>query len=273
MTSTLIFIGSMILYMLILYFLHEVFRKYVYIALFFFLAALFTFPLWENNLGDQWFRWVKTLSVLIPLLILNLSRISQNKEGSFWNLFNKKWVLWFLWVVVAVNITEATIKDFELGNIFNALCGIILIITMPLANKAWSLGGKEGNNDLIVEFSFLWSFLYTIWNAAFVYAENPGFLASSICILTIPVLRTLINKRTDLWMSARAYTLGVHITIRALYDIFSPVMDSSSWANQNVLYFWGLINLIIHVLFIGIWLYQKVKKSEKDISITLSPAK
>lgn len=263
------YILSMSIYVIVLYVFHEISRKYMKsIAVFFFLT-LFTFPLWIENL-DNWFRIGKTLLVLIPLNFVNLVRFNFKRKKHGWKNLKKDWVLWIFYMILLANIVEASLKDITLGNYFNAISGFILCITIPLPPKAWSIETKKDKYyDLIAYLPILWILLYTTWNAAFVYAENSGYLASSICILAVPVIRSLYKKRSDLWMSARAYTLGLHIFIRATYDIFTPIMDSTAWANEKALYFWGLINIFLHVGYLIVWILKifkdRAEKSKKII--------
>lgn len=254
------YLFSMSLYMVILYGFHEMSRKYIKGATLFFLLTLFTFPLWIQNL-DGWFRIGKTLIVLIPINFVNIVRLSFQRKEHGWESLRKNWVLWVFYLILSLNIVEASIKDLSLGNYFNTISGFILCLTIPLPQKAWCVGTeKDDYYDLIADLPFAWSLLYTTWNAAFVYAENPGYLASSICILTVPIIRSFYKKRYDLWMSARAYTLGLHIFIRATYDVFTPIMDSSAWSNDRAVYIWSLINLVLHAGYLIMWLISFYKK-------------
>ncbi|MTI71339.1 MAG: hypothetical protein FH751_13915 [Firmicutes bacterium] len=247
------YILSIAVYTAILYVVHELSRKYLKGATVFFILAIFTFPLWLNNL-DGWFRWGKTLIVLIPTCFTNLVRLSNRSKKEGWEFLRKEWPLYILYIVLNLNIIEASLKDLALGNYFNAISGFLLCITIPLPKKSWRISGSYG--DLIADFPLMWCFLYTTWNACFVYAENPGYLASSICILLVPEIVSIIKGRSDLWLSARVYTLAFHLFIRATYDIFTPIMDSSSWANENVVSIWGIINIIVHISF-AIWWFTK----------------
>ena len=159
-----------------------------------------------------------------------------------------------------MNIIEASFKDLALGNYFNGFAGLLLCVSIPLPNKGWRIGNKEDKYfDLIADLPLVWSILYTTWNIAFVYGENPGYIASSLCILAVPIIRCFVNRRTDLWMSARAYTLGVHIFIRATYDIFTPLIDSSSWGNQQLVVIFGVINLLLVVGYTIFWVVSGIK--------------
>jgi hypothetical protein len=247
---------SMTAYIIALLLLVELMRKKPKFALIFWILALFTFPFWGEHL-DGWFRWAKTLSVLVPTaLIVGFGRIAQHeRRKGWWKFFRRDWVLWSLYGILGLNILEASLKDFAMGNYFNALSGLILIVTIPLfrkrnyKNPGWEIG-EDKPGDLLVYTDPLWNFLYTTWNIAFVFAENPGFAASSFCILLAAELYPILKKRPELYVTARVYTLAIHILIRANYDIFTPLMDSSRFANENVVYWWGIINFIMHVPYI-----------------------
>ncbi len=81
----------------------------------FLFLSLLTFPLWFLNL-HSWFRWAKTISVLIPTCFVSFIRIANDgdHENTMHSL-RKKWPLWILYVVLMLNIVEATLTDFELG--------------------------------------------------------------------------------------------------------------------------------------------------------------
>ncbi|MDZ7795370.1 MAG: hypothetical protein U5P10_17265 [Spirochaetia bacterium] len=250
------FIVSMGTYTLFLFLFLEYTREKESFYKWFFILALLTFPLWFLNL-EGFFRWSKTLSVLIPLCFVSYIRMANNgRHQNRYPALKKQWPLWILFGVLALNILEATITDFQMGNPFNALCGVILIITIPLPSTHWRIAKYDGHRhfgELIADLPIAWCLLYTVWNAAFVYGENPSYFASSICILTVPLLWMLIKKRSDLWLMGRIYTLGIHILIRSSYDIFTPVMDSSAWFNPQVHTAWGMLNLGLHIFYVGYW--------------------
>ncbi|WP_430884424.1 hypothetical protein [Fusibacter sp. JL216-2] len=252
------YVVSMLAYLLFLIMFLEFTRERQGFYKWFFILSLLTFPLWFLNL-HSWFRWAKTISVLIPTCFVSFIRIANDgdHENTMHSL-RKKWPLWILYVVLMLNIVEATLTDFELGNTLNALCGVILCITIPLPTKHWRIGKNDGKNafsELIADLPLAWCLLYVTWNAAFVYAENTTFFASSLCILIAPEIWMFIKKRTDLWLMGRVYTLAIHILIRSCYDIFTPVMDSTLWFNPEVLKWWGLVNILLHGTYLVYWFF------------------
>jgi hypothetical protein len=221
------------------------------------IASLLTFPLWLNNV-EGWFRWAKTLSVLLPTIIVGLSRVAtiENKSGKFWELFQRQWVMWFLYGILFLNIMEATMKDFEMGYNLNALCGVILCLTIPYPGKFWNVGknmNKGGYGDLVVYTTIGWNLLYTTWNACFVYGETGAYFASSLCIIFAAELYPIIKRRPELYVMTRVYTLATHILIRACWGgVFPQIMDASTWHNEQILQNWGVINGLICVPY-ALW--------------------
>lgn len=258
-------------YIVILLLLVEGMRRAPRISGILWILSLCTFPLWIENL-DGWFRWAKTVSVLIPTAIVvggaRIAWLYKENPNSVLKFFRGDWVLKVLYAVLFLNIAEATAKDLVTGNYFNFVCGVILCITIPFpryknGKRMYWVVGKDKPNDLLFYSTAAWNFLYTTWNLAFVYGENAGYFASSFCILMAAELYPILKGRPELYIIARVYTLAFHIFVRATAgDIFAPMMDSTSWANENVLYFWGLINMLMHIPF-AIW-YFKTKKADEN---------
>ncbi|MDP5274982.1 hypothetical protein [Chengkuizengella axinellae] len=247
---------SMPIYFGILLFIISFFRKHYILSAYFWIAMLFTFPLWMIGGVEGWFRWAKILSVLIPTIIVGFSRIAvyENKEGRLWNTLKSEQFLWFFYGILFLNILEATLKDATMGNYYNALTGFLLCVTIPFAPKFWRITTSK-YGDLIAYTTASWNFLYTSWNACFVYAESPIYFASSLCILLAAEIYPIIKRRPELYIIARIYTLAAHLVLRASFDIFPMTMNASSWFNPDVLHIWGLINfiLIVPYLFWHMW--------------------
>ncbi|HSL86400.1 MAG TPA: hypothetical protein VK861_05660 [Bacteroidales bacterium] len=255
---------SMIFYMLFLFLFLEYSREKQQFYKWFSIIAICSFPLWFLNI-DSWFRWVKTISILIPLLFFNYIRISNDgKHQNRYMILKQKWPMWILYFILMLNIVEAMIQDASSGYYFNAACGLILCVTIPLPTKHWRVGKNDGKNtfaEILADLPLAWCLLYVTWNAAFVYGENIAYFASSLCILIVPQIWMFFKKRVDFWLMARVYTLAVHLLIRASYDIFTPVMDSTAWFSASFLRNWGLLNLSLHVVYL-IYVFSKSHKKD-----------
>ena len=266
----------MALYIAVLLVIVDIMRKNPRFALVFWVLALLTFPLWGNYVIG-WFRWVKTLSVLLPTaLLVGFGRYAElYKKENILKIFRGDWLIWTLYGVLFLNIAEATLKDFQTDNIFNAVSGAILCITQPLVKynfikkRFWSIGKEGSNGDLIAYTNGAWNFLYTTWNLAFVYGEAGTFFASSCCILLAAELYPILLKRPELYITARVYTLATHILLRATGAgvLFEKYMNASNWiGNSQLLYYWGLGNMILHIpyLFYYFWTLRKTRNLETE---------
>ena len=251
-------IFSMLAYICVLFAFHEFARRYLKSVTVLFFLMLFSIPFWGDHL-EGWFRWAKSLSVIIPVSFLNITRLAHRHPIDSLKAFTKKWPMWTLYVVILVNIMQATIKDFTLGNTLNGTVGLIVALTMPITPDQWKIEKETKFNDFIFNFTTFWCFLYTIWNIAFVYGEKPAYVAHVTCILLVPLAYAVVFKRPDLWYSARAYTLGLSLFFRSAYDFITPAMDSSAWHDSDVLHGWGLLNLCIAVPYLLIFVYSKIK--------------
>ena len=252
--SNITIIIAIIVYALIAFALTEVCRRYRKIGAAFIILSLFTCPLWAAN-RDNWFEWAKIISVLLPMVIVGFMRIAvfEKKQGAFWEIFKNPWTLWFLFFVLALNITEASIRDWQFGNYMNSLTGFILVLTIPFVGKFWRVE-KITCGDLIVDFPLGWCFLYTTWNAAFLLGCIPDEFAGGLAILIACELYSLFGRH-DLYIMGRIYTLAFFVIQLATTDVL-PFMDSSAWANQMFVDNWGLFNIVCGAVYITWYNWQ-----------------
>lgn len=254
-------------YFALLLLIVEGMRKYYKFANWFWIATLLTIPLWLMGGIVGWFRWAKTLSVILPTIVVGLARVSnyEKRKGKLWEFLQKNWILWFFYGILFLNIMEATIKDLTLGNIFNSLCGFLLCVTMPFPKKFWKIS-EEKYGDLICYTTVAWNLLYTTWNLCFVYSESPVYFASSVCILAAAEIYPLIKKRPELYITARVYTLATHILIRACWsNLFPTLMDASAWHNDTVMKYWGVVNCILIIPYV-FWYMWQLHAGKADVS-------
>lgn len=258
---------SMTSYFLILMLIVSVMRTHYRFANIFWIASLLTFPLWLMGGVVGWFRWAKILSVILPTIFVGFARIAhyENRKGKFWEFLQKPWAIWFLYGILFLNIMEATIKDFSTGNLFNAMCGFLLCVTIPFPMKYWQIS-KESHGDLIAYTTVFWNFAYTTWNMCFVYGESPEYFAASVCILLAAEIYPLILKRPELYLTARIYTLATHLLLRACVPwLFPALMDATPWQNPEVLKYWGIINFALIVPYV-FWHMWQLQTSKAEIS-------
>ena len=68
---------SMVIYTVLLMLLTEFMRTHYRTSMWVWVISLITVPLWILNIpGDDWFRWAKNLSVILPLIFAGIGRIA-----------------------------------------------------------------------------------------------------------------------------------------------------------------------------------------------------
>lgn len=249
---------SMGSYFAILMVIVGVMRQHYRFANIFWVLSLLTFPLWLMGGVVGWFRWAKILSVILPTIVVGFMRVAsyEKRTGPFWSFMQKDWTLWFVYGILFLNIMEATLKDVSLGNLPNALCGLLLCVTIPFPTKYWKVA-VEKHGDLIAYTTVAWNFLYTSWNACFVYGESHMYFASSVCILLAAEIYPLIKKRPELYITARIYTLATHLLIRACAPgLFPALMDSTLWFNLAFKNNWGIVNAVLMIPYVFWHMWQ-----------------
>lgn len=244
-------------------------------------VSLLTFPMWIWGPGRDiglinWFSWAKILSVLIPLVLVGLMRIAsaEQREGRIWDLLRNPKFLWFPYAILFLNIAEATLRDAQIGNYFNAAVGLGLCLTIPYSPRFWEiLPGR--NAELVAYTTMAWNFIYTTWNLCFTYGGYPPqeeHFAASICILGVAEIYPLVMRRPELYIMARIYTLPVLMLVIANYNIFPKIMPSDGWFNNDVWIVWGVVNFVLVVPYL-FWYTWQLESSKAFISFRRGKAR
>lgn len=202
-----------------------------------------------NEYGTgTWFNWVKTYSALAGCLgFMALRFVSwTGKDGQTHHLYEKKWALCFPPLILAINIAEAVLRDFQVfsfglwgggtvenlwtisgpWNIMNGIAGILNIITIC----CW-LGifvSRDKTRDMIwPDMIWPWIIAYDLWNFAYTYnciSDHSAYCGLALLLsCTIP---TFFIKR-GAWLQHRAQTLGLWImfimTVPQFADRIAPI--------------------------------------------------
>lgn len=168
---------------------------------------------------NDWFHYAKVYSSLAGCLGFFFIR---HIEGAV----NKKWVLYFPPLILAVNILEAVVRDFQIGalgltaqvyegmmmtsgpwNYLNGIAGILNIITIT----GW-LGirvSKSKSKDMLwPDMLWFWIVAYDLWNFAYTYnclGDHAWYCG--IALLLAPTIAAFTLKR-GAWLQHRAQTLA-----------------------------------------------------------------
>lgn len=196
------------------------------------LPIILTLFVWPKTAGPgtsmgYWFPWVKTYSALAGVCGFMVLRYVKGMDS-------KKLMLMFPPFILALNILEAVVRDFQcysinglsdglmiLGgpwNIMNGVAGLLNIITI----SGW-LGiyvGKDKIKDMLwPDQLWFWVIAYDLWNFAYVYNCIPdhSFYSGLLLLLSCTIPAFLIKKGA--WLQHRAQTL-------ALWAMFSLTLPS-----------------------------------------------
>lgn len=226
-----------------------------------------------NEYGTgTWFNWVKTYSALAGCLGFMAIRFIPG-------LAKKKWALCFPPLILALNILEACIRDFQCysygawngayidnlwlmsgpWNIMNGIAGLLNIITIC----GW-LGifvSKDRTKDMIwPDMIWPWIIAYDLWNFAYTYncIADHSFYCGLALLLACTIPAFFIKKGA--WLQHRASTLALWImfvmTIPSFADRIAPVPTTH---NPKAFFIVSLLALIANVA-LAIYQFNKIRK-------------
>ena len=199
-------------------------NKWFSLLMFLVLPTILTFTLWPQTAGPGttmgiWFYHVKVYSVVAGCLGFMAIRFVPG-------LAKSKWVLFFPAFILALNIGEAVVRDFQVytfhatgqlidgmgmrsgpWNIMNGIAGILNIVTISVWASIFI--SKDKKKDMIwPDVLWFWVLAYDLWNFAYGYnCVGDQSFYSGLCMLaacTIPALMW----RKGAYLQHRAQTLA-----------------------------------------------------------------
>ncbi len=212
-------------------------NKWIGLILFVGLPVVLTLFVWPTTAGPgsstgTWFHWVKVYSALAGCLGFMALRFIPKLQ-------HNKWALIFPPAILAFNIMEAVIRDFQVShlhglvdgvimnggawNIMNGIAGIINIITI----SGWFgiIISHDKQKDMIwPDQIWPWIIAYDVWNFAYVYncVGDHSFYAGAALLISCTLAAFLVKKGS--WLQARAQTLAFWMMFTMSYPAF--VTDS-----------------------------------------------
>lgn len=246
------------------------------ITLFVIIPLFLSFFVWPTTaaLGNEygtgtWFNWVKTYSVLAGCIFFMAIRYSPKLQKS-------KKALAVPAVILAVNILEACVRDFEFfargawdgayvdnlwmmsgpWNIMNGIAGLLNIVA--ICGWFGIYVSKDRTKDMIwPDMIWAWIIAYDLWNFAYTYncIADHSFYCGAILILSCTIPAFLIKKGA--WLQHRAHTLALWImfvmTVPQFVDRLAPVPTTH---DPKAFFIVSLLALIANVGLVG---YQFVR--------------
>jgi len=249
------------------------------ITLFLITPILLTIFVWPttaapgNEYGTgTWFNWVKTYSALAGCLGFMAIRYMPK-------LREKKWIMIFPTAILALNIFEAVLRDFQVftygawdgafidnlfvisgpWNIMNGIAGILNIIA--ICGWAGIFISKDKTKDMIWP-DMIWVRIiaYDLWNFAYTYncITDHSFYCGLALLLSCTIPSFFIKKGA--WLQHRAQTLALWImfvmTIPQFADRIAPVATTH---NPKVYFVVSLIALLSNVA-LAAYQFKRIKK-------------
>jgi len=253
------------------------------ILLFLIIPILLTVFVWPktaapgNEYGTgTWFNWVKTYSALAGVLGFMAIRYIPF-------LASKKWALAFPAAILAINILEACIRDFQVysfglwnggyvdnlwtisgpWNIMNGIAGILNILT--ICGWIGIVISKHKSKDMIwPDMIWAWIIAYDLWNFAYTYncISDHSFYCGAALLLSCTIPAFFIVKGA--WLQHRAATLALWImfvmTVPQFADKIAPVPTTH---NPNAFFVVSFIALLANV---ALFVYQIIRIKKKKLN-------
>lgn len=188
------------------------------------LPVALTLFVWPHTAGagsstGTWFHWVKVYSALAGVLGFMALRYHPKLAAN-------KWALMFPPAILAINIMEACIRDFQVGgmhadglvdgvymvsgswNYMNGIAGLLNLVTIC----GWSgivISRKASKDMLWPDMLWFWIIAYDLWNFAYVYncVGDHSFYAGAALLLSCTIAAFAIQRGA--WLQHRANTLAL----------------------------------------------------------------
>jgi len=253
-------------------------NKWVSLGLFLVLPIILTIFVWpktavEGTSVGTWFHWAKVYSALAGCLGFLAIR---NIKGAA----NNKWVLFFPAFILALNIMEAVIRDFQcysfnglvdgviiIGgpwNIMNGIAGLLNIITI----SGWigiTIGRDKKKDMLWADMLWFWIIAYDLWNFAYVYncVSDHAFYAGAALLISCTIPAFFIKRGA--WLQHRAQTLGFWMMFVMSFPAF---VDTSKFAiksshNETALFIVSFLALASNIA-VFIYHFGKIIKYKRN---------
>ncbi len=243
------------------------------------ILTIWVFPVMSpmgNEYGTgNWFTWVKTYSALAGCIgFLALRYLHwEGKDGKTHYLYEKRWALAFPPFILALNIAEACIRDFQVfsfmawngdifdsmwlmsgpWNIMNGIAGILNIIT--LCGWCGIFISKDKTRDMIwPDMLWFWIIAYDLWNFAYTYNCMTDHSAWTGALLLIGCTIPTFWIKKGAWLQHRAHTLALYCMFGMSVPMWSDVL-APIYVTRNPTAFF-VVSLIALLFNVGVFVYQ-----------------
>jgi hypothetical protein len=247
------------------------------VLLFIVVPIILTVSVWPktaapgNEYGTgTWFNWVKTYSALAGIIGFMAIRYIPY-------LAKRKWILFFPAAILAINILEACIRDFQVysfglwqggyvdnpWNIMNGIAGLLNILT--ICGWFGIVISKSKSKDMIwPDMIWAWIIAYDLWNFAYTYncISDHSFYCGVALLLSCTIPAFFIVKGA--WLQHRASTLALWImfvmTVPQFADKIAPVPTTH---NPKAFFIVSFVALLANA---ALFVYQIIRIKKKKLN-------
>lgn len=252
--------------------------KWFSLVIFLVLPIVLPFTVWNHTAGagssvGTWFHWAKVYSALAGGLGFMALRFIKGLDKN-------KYLLMFPPLILALNIMEAVVRDFQCyslnglvdgvvmvggpWNIMNGIAGIMNIITI----SGW-MGifiSKDKYKDMLwPDQLWFWIIAYDLWNFAYVYncVSDHAFYAGAALLISCTIPAFFIKKGA--WLQHRAQTLAAWMMFVMCFPNFvdASVFAVKSSHNETALWVISALALVSNSA-VFIYHFYKVFKFKRN---------
>lgn len=275
-----------------LFLLNEISRRFKWIGFACFVVlpivlSVLWFTVLSESTYTDWFHLAKVYSSTagcIGFWCIRHLHGTNLKTGKQWALSDNKIALCFPPLILAINIAEAVIRDFEVGqkyaemaqdltadapvmlmggswNYMNAIAGIIniIIITGWFGIKIRKKTQKDNSRDMLWP-DMLWFYIiaYDLWNFAYTYNCLPHH--SWYCGLALLLAPTICSFTVGkgAWLQHRAQTLALWCMFAQTFPRFQDygAFRVDSTYNPTIYFIVSFLALAANVAVLGYMIYK-----------------
>lgn len=255
--------------------------------------------LWFTVLKEQtytdWFHLAKVYSSTAGCIgfwaIRHLEKRDRITGEVTWRLADKKFALCFPPLILAINILEAVVRDFEVGvqywmansgpiegevtgvmggpwNFMNGIAGILNIIAITgwfgiVIRKQTK---NDGSKDMLwPDMLWFWIIAYDLWNFTYTYNCIPTHSwYAGFALLAAPTLCSFTLGK-GAWLQHRAQTLAIWCMFAQTFPMFQDqgIFMVQSTYNPGIYTFWSAFALASNVAVI-LYMVYKIKVTRRN---------
>jgi hypothetical protein len=248
-------------------------NKWISLLIFLALPLVLTFTVWPQTAGTgssvgTWFHWAKVYSALAGCLGFLALRHIKGASGN-------KYFLMFPPFILALNILEACIRDFQVfgmgangivdgvfmfsgsWNVMNGIAGLLNIIT--ICGWMGIVISKDKKKDMLwPDMLWFWIIAYDLWNFAYVYncVSDHAFYAGAALLVSCTIPAFLIRKGA--WLQHRAQTLAIWMMFVMCFPTFVDTSRFAVKSSHNAAALW-IVSFLALAANIAVLIYHIYK--------------